>query len=94
VSAKRVRPQIRLKKIPGIRRKGMGVFVFTLLPIVFVGVISYVSLVGYLESAHLSRIQAEQGELKSRYERRAELCRQKWPLKGSNYESCVYRIIR
>ena len=93
VSEKKVRIQNDDKNVSGVRRKGTDVFLFALLPIVLVGVISFVSLVDYLEFTHLSRAQAEQAELEGRYVRRAELCRQKWPLKGSNYESCVYRII-
>lgn len=75
------------------RRKKLNVFVYAFLPFVFVAVISFVSLVSHLEFEYLSRVQAEQLAVKYRYEKRTELCRQKWPLKGHNYESCVYRII-
>jgi hypothetical protein len=70
-----------------------NVFVYAFLPLVFVSVISFVSLVSHLEFEHLSRVQAEQAALEDRYKKRMELCRQQWPLKGHNYESCIYRII-
>jgi hypothetical protein len=74
-------------------RKKLNVFVYAFLPLVFVAVISLVSLISHLEFEHVSRVQAEQAALKHRYEKRVELCRQKWPLRGHNYQSCVHRII-
>lgn len=74
-------------------RKKLNVFIYAFLPLVFVAVISFVSLISHLEFKHVSRVQAEQAALKDRYEKRMELCRQKWPLRGHNYESCVHRII-
>ena len=89
------RNDIKHNRIDGAQPsgKGLNVFVYAFLPLVFVAVISFASLVSHLEFEHLSRVQAEQAALEHRYRKRMELCRQKWPLKGHNYESCVYRII-